>query len=225
MGPGNLHLAPLFFVNLWFGQCAFATANSTQSRHVHNPNWDATKYTDGKIILILGVVVCMTFALGLLSQLCEISILSCLRNWRREDDAYPELNPVAQRHRMSDLEAGGIILAHNACDIPIDLAKKGSNVSLAEYPRWKARYGTITEHMLDVNGVRKLVLVVDHASLPSDSDRAQDGYAEWFGRWRQQQEAEASFLDAMSQPFLDDEFTPLMGPIRDDSKSDGNYLT
>ncbi|KAL4759669.1 uncharacterized protein BDW70DRAFT_139284 [Aspergillus foveolatus] len=77
--------------------------------------------------------------------------------------------------------------------------------------RPKTRYGSIQQHMVDVNGVRKLVLVVDidEYSRGASSDASPDEYAEWFERWRQQQQREAEV--AVSEEPLD-ESAPLLCP-------------
>jgi hypothetical protein len=72
------------------------------------------------------------------------------------------------------------------------------------------RYGSIQQHMIDVNGVRKLVLVVDIDKYGRESSEASpDEYAEWFERWRQQQQRVAEV--AVSEEPLD-ESAPLLGP-------------
>lgn len=72
------------------------------------------------------------------------------------------------------------------------------------------RYGSIQQHMINVNGVRKLVLVVDIDKYGRGSSEASpDEYAEWFERWRRQQQREAEV--AVSEEPLD-ESAPLLGP-------------
>ncbi|KAL3477937.1 hypothetical protein BJX99DRAFT_115534 [Aspergillus californicus] len=203
MSTGNLHLVSLYF--LFSTLCTqralgvpiseITTANSTRPRHVHDPDWEEARAADAKIILILGAVVCLTFALGLVSQLCEISIFPCSGKRHWDDDL--ELNAPAQYHKSPDETGMLVSVSAHASDDVTDSSTNG-NMYMAEIPRWTTRYGTITQHIVVVGGFRKLVLVVNPTR-----DRAQDGYTEWFRRWRQRRDIEAS-----DQPL--DTYTPLL---------------
>lgn len=84
---------------------------------------------------------------------------------------------------MSDLEAGTC----TAAQLPL---------------RSATRYGSITPHIMDINGVTKMVLVVDAATPPTEG--ALDAYTEWFATWRRR-------MDSYREQRLLDESAPLLG--------------
>ncbi|KAL4897791.1 hypothetical protein BDV59DRAFT_49789 [Aspergillus ambiguus] len=80
---------------------------------------------------------------------------------------------------------------------------EGANTKRGRINRYATRYGGIVERVRDVNGIRKVVLVVN-ARLPTS--KAQDAYADWFRRWCQHQEETSNSSERTS-----DETTPLVG--------------
>ncbi|KAL4916354.1 hypothetical protein BDW62DRAFT_186559 [Aspergillus aurantiobrunneus] len=145
--------------------------NSTRPGHVHTPDPDDTKAADEIIILILGVVVFVTFALGLVSQLSEIPILYPRRReyWDElDEDEYYGSGELNGMNAVSDPEN-----QVGACTAQVPL-------------RSATRYGSITPHIVQVDGITKMVLVVDAATPPRDA--ALDAYAEWFAGWRRRVE-------------------------------------
>ncbi|KAL4733810.1 hypothetical protein BDV11DRAFT_73896 [Aspergillus similis] len=190
-----------------------SASNSTHPGHFHVPD------SDGAIILMLGAVVFLTFALGMMSQLCEVPILFFARRkqyWYEEDDDLDleqGLGQTALNHRMSDFEANtGTGRRSQPRVLDRGLQREYRPESESEPPsRPVTRYGSIQQHMVDVNGIRKLVLVVDidKYGRGASSEASPDEYAEWFERWRQQQQREAEV--AVSEEPLD-ESAPLLGP-------------
>ena len=192
--------------------------NSTPG-HVHPSDPDGAKAADEIIILILGAVVFVTFALGLVSQvrsphfsdahpstlkqltpppsqLYETPIFFSGRRRRRrqywddEDDEdeyqyYGLGDESGGMNAMSDLEAGTCTAA--AAQLPL---------------RSATRYGSITPHIMDINGVTKMVLVVDAATPPTEG--ALDSYTEWFATWRKR-------MDSYREQQLLEETAPLLG--------------
>ncbi|OJJ56474.1 hypothetical protein ASPSYDRAFT_91735 [Aspergillus sydowii CBS 593.65] len=170
--------------------------NSTPG-HVHPSDPDGAKAADEIIILILGAVVFVTFALGLVSQLYETPIFFSGRRRRRrrqywddEDDEdeyqyYGFGDESGGMNAMSDLEAGTCTAA--AAQLPL---------------RSATRYGSITPHIMDINGVTKMVLVVDAATPPTEG--ALDSYTEWFATWRKR-------MDSYREQQLLEETAPLLG--------------
>ncbi|RDW67199.1 uncharacterized protein DSM5745_09065 [Aspergillus mulundensis] len=196
-----------------------SSSNSTHPGHFHVPD------SDGAIILMLGAVVFLTFALGMMSQLCEVPILFFIRRkqyWYEEDDDLDleqGLGQTALNHRMSELEAetGAPRRSrprprHRYSDRePHRELGPESEYSYETPSRPTTRYGSIQQHMVEMNGIRKLVLVVDidKYNRGEPSEASPDEYAEWFERWRQQQQREAE--EAVSDEPLD-EGSPLLGP-------------
>ncbi|KAL4941389.1 hypothetical protein BDV06DRAFT_180924 [Aspergillus oleicola] len=206
-------------------------ANSTHPGHIHVAD------SDGAIILILGALVFVTFALGLL---CDKSIPLFSYFFRPRKQYYDEydfsdeasnyalcLDGTSSNHKMADLESGlanahthpsptpslppsSASMAGEMRDRPsLSLSLSGSKPHLPR--RSTTRYGSIMQHVLDVNGVRKMVLVVgdgdDNGTSAAGSrpgstaggsregvqedeyDHSPDEYAEWYARWRRYQEA------------------------------------
>ncbi|KAL5041675.1 hypothetical protein BDW71DRAFT_163292 [Aspergillus fruticulosus] len=191
-----------------------SNTNSTHPGHFHVPD------SDGAIILMLGAVVFLTFALGMMSQLCEVPVLFFVRRkqyWYEEDDDLDleqGLGETALNHRMSDLEADTGTGRRSRSRLRFfDREPQHGPQPEREYEppsRPTTRYGSIQQHMVEVNGIRKLVLVVDIDKYDRGAPEASpDDYAEWFERWRQQQQREAE--EAVSNEPLD-ESAPLLGP-------------
>ncbi|KAL3429006.1 hypothetical protein BDV09DRAFT_58979 [Aspergillus tetrazonus] len=185
-------------------------SNTTHSGHFHLPD------SDGAIILMLGAVVFLTFALGMMSQLCEVPILFFIRRkqyWYEEDDDLDleqGLGQTALNHRMSDFEADTGAGRRTQPRVLDRGSQRAQQPESGHSSRPMTRYGSIQQHMIDVNGVRKLVLVVDIDKYGRGSSEASpDEYAEWFERWRWQQQREAEM--AVSEEPLD-ESAPLLGP-------------
>ncbi|KAL4926596.1 uncharacterized protein BDV17DRAFT_151310 [Aspergillus undulatus] len=203
-------------------------ANSTHPGHFHVPD------SDGAIILMLGGLVFVTFALGLVSQLCEKSIplfsfLSPRKQYYENEYEYG-IGDTGINHKMADLEAGMSAAATAAHSLPPPSTSSGGEEqpTRPHLPRRSTtRYGSIIQHVLDVHGVRKMVLVVDTDAgnnLDRDNDgrdaagqsRSPDEYAEWYARWRQYQ----SHIEAERQREQEyeaeieglDESAPLLGP-------------
>ncbi|KAL2871695.1 uncharacterized protein BJX67DRAFT_377437 [Aspergillus lucknowensis] len=194
---------------------------STHHKQVHTPVPDGTESTDEVIILILGVVVFATFALGLVSQLCDTSILFFRRKqlWELDDEEYGFRQPQypgsierTQQHQMSELEAGAV-----PNNLATESLKNGDRADpTSHYPRWATRYGSIIQHdIVSVNGARKMVLVVD-IDADSSGHGVQDGYTEWFRKW--QQRREANICQERDGPWLD-ESAPLLGTDREEPAS------
>ncbi|KAF9893952.1 hypothetical protein FE257_008923 [Aspergillus nanangensis] len=55
-------------------------------------------------------------------------------------------------------------------------------------PPYAACYGNLTEHAVEINGIRKVVLV----NGASSNAPPQDAYAEWLKRWRHRHQGDAS---------------------------------
>ncbi|KAL6238518.1 hypothetical protein BDW75DRAFT_21666 [Aspergillus navahoensis] len=191
-----------------------SNSNSTHPGHFHVPG------SDGAIILMLGAVVFLTFALGMMSQLCEVPVLFFVRGrqyWYEENDDLDleqGLGQTALNHRMSDLDADtdtGRRSRYRLRFFDRELQHEPQSAREYEPPsRQTTRYGSIQQHMVEVNGIRKLVLVVDIDKYDRGAPEASpDDYAEWFERWRQQQQREAE--EAVSDEPLD-ESAPLLGP-------------
>ncbi|KAL2840084.1 hypothetical protein BJX68DRAFT_189771 [Aspergillus pseudodeflectus] len=169
-----------------------AHSNSTDLVHGHGhhhlPDLDGTKTSDEVIILILGAIVFLTFALGLAFQLCDKPVWFLRRKqlaWQEYDDE--DNDDFGQIHQMAelDVEAAAATAAQTLSGIAEPLLKPGSSHQLQLHPfRGATRYGTITQHHIEVGGVRKMVLVVE-ADLVGEGPSMQDGYTEWFERWRE----------------------------------------
>ncbi|KAL2814016.1 hypothetical protein BJX63DRAFT_431648 [Aspergillus granulosus] len=160
-------------------------SNSTTPVHGHShhhlANLDGTKTSDEVIILILGAIVILTFALGLVFQLCDDSVWFFWRKqgyWQEEED-----NRFGQDHQMAELN-----LEAAAAAITDPLIKGDSHQPLPS--PWATRYGTITQHHVDIGGVRKMVLIVE-GDRTNGVPQEQDGYTEWFERWRGRHETKA----------------------------------
>ncbi|KAL5359790.1 hypothetical protein BJX96DRAFT_62081 [Aspergillus floccosus] len=117
-------------------------------------------------------------------QSCRLSALIVRRaqQWKQEE------HHADCAHAMADFEGG------NSNATP----KHGI------ITRYATRYGGIVEQVTEVNGIRKVVLVVN-ARLPTSEDR--DAYADWFRRWCQRQETVSSDAGEGAS----DEMTPLIG--------------
>lgn len=72
--------------------------------------------------------------------------------------------------------------------------------------RSATRYGSITPHIMDINGVTKMVLVVDADTPPTEG--AFDAYTQWFATWRRR-------MDSYREQQLLDERAPLLGDWSD----------
>ncbi|KAE8378281.1 hypothetical protein BDV26DRAFT_261883 [Aspergillus bertholletiae] len=70
-------------------------------------------------------------------------------------------------------------------------------------PQYTARFGALSEQEIDVNGTRKVVLVVNNTFA---SNAAQDAYANWFVRWCHLQETASNYAVERRA----DEMTPLI---------------
>ncbi|KAL4784549.1 hypothetical protein BJX76DRAFT_326899 [Aspergillus varians] len=158
-------------------------ANSTHPHHVHTPVSD-TLDADEKIILVLGAVVFLTFALGLVSRLYDtpFSFPRGKQYWEEEEFSGfhndPEVGDGAGDGAGADVYTAKL-------NLPIPSA---------------TRYGGIKPYLVNSNGVQKMVLVVP----PGDGDQVQDAHSLWFARWRQRLETDPR------QQFLD-ERSPLLG--------------
>ncbi|KAL4814899.1 hypothetical protein BDW67DRAFT_164930 [Aspergillus spinulosporus] len=191
-------------------------SNSTHPGHFHLPD------SDGAIILMLGAVVFLTFALGMMSQLCEVPILFFVRRkqyWYEEDDDLDleqGLGQTALNHRMSDFEADPGAGRPSQPRVLDRGSRREHQTGVGHRPpsRPMTRYGSIQQHIIDVNGVRKLVLVVDidkygHGAA---SESSPDEYAEWFERWHQQQQQQQREAEVAGSEEPLDESAPLLGP-------------
>ncbi|KAL2813437.1 hypothetical protein BJX63DRAFT_394435 [Aspergillus granulosus] len=149
--------------------------------HHHLPDLDGTKTADEVIILILGAIVFLTFALGLIFQLCETPPWLPRRKhhvWNEEAD---DENDHGQFHQMADLNLD-LESASSTTSTVTDRLLEGR--CCGHHPlRWATRYGTITQHHVDVGGVRKMVLVIE-AGLDDEGAPVHDGYSQWFERFR-----------------------------------------
>lgn len=72
---------------------------------------------------------------------------------------------------MSDLEAGNRTSTSNS---------NSSNRTFVN-GRYVTRHGRLTEQVIDVNGIRKSVLVIDETFSVSGT---KDAYADWFQKWQ-----------------------------------------
>lgn len=146
---------------------------ANDSRHIHLPDSDAA------IILMLGAVVSMTFALGLVVQVSASSYYYYLKQlltaelcntkpiFLSEEEGAYSYDPKAPSHQMADLEEPLQPLLHHAS---------------------ATRYGSITQHVVDASGVRKMVLIIEERpGRVSAADAARDDYATWYEAWRQRQ--------------------------------------
>ncbi|KAL4793190.1 hypothetical protein BDV19DRAFT_391412 [Aspergillus venezuelensis] len=202
-----------------------ANSTSTHPGHRH------LQSSDGVIILVLGALIFVTFALGLL---CDKSI-PLFGYFFRPRKQYYEFTPEytdadnsdpnnsetdstyglaldttsGSNHKMADLESG-LIHASPIPSLPPSSAAsmRGSSISgprpsLGLPRRSTTRYGDLKQHVLDVNGVRKMVLVVggDDAGPAFGSgsnaggggegtrdgqdgvDQSPDEYSAWYSRW------------------------------------------
>ncbi|KAL2800109.1 hypothetical protein BJX66DRAFT_332254 [Aspergillus keveii] len=162
--------------------------------HHHLPDLDGTKASDEVIILILGAIVFLTFALGLAFQLCDKPVWFLRRKqlaWQ-EGEEYEDIedfgDDCGQIHQMAefDVEAAAATAAQTLSGITEPLLKPGSSHQLQLHPfRGATRYGTITQHHVEVGGVRKMVLVVEADLGGEGPSTGQDGYTEWFEGWRE----------------------------------------
>ncbi|KAJ0417813.1 hypothetical protein BJY00DRAFT_315604 [Aspergillus carlsbadensis] len=171
-------------------------SNSTHLVHGHShhhlPDLDGTKTSDEVIILILGAIVFLTFALGLAFQLCEKPVWFLQRkqlDWEEEEEeyeyTYEDNDDSGQTHQMAefDVEAAAATAAQTL-SLTEPLLKPGSSHQLQVHPyRGATRYGTITQHHVEVGGVRKMVLVVEGDFVGEGGPSVHDGYTEWFERW------------------------------------------
>ncbi|OJJ05162.1 hypothetical protein ASPVEDRAFT_834531 [Aspergillus versicolor CBS 583.65] len=145
---------------------------ANDSRHIHLPDSDAA------IIVMLGAVVSMTFALGLvvqvsaapcyyyLKQLPTAQLYNTKPIFLSEDEEAYGYNPKgAPSHRMADLEEAPRPSLHRAS---------------------ATRYGSITQHVVDADGIRKMVLIIEERpGRVSAADAVRDDYAAWYEAWRQ----------------------------------------
>ncbi|KAL4960191.1 uncharacterized protein BDV14DRAFT_204937 [Aspergillus stella-maris] len=209
-------------------------ANSTST----HPNHRHFQSSDGVIILVLGALIFVTFALGLVSQLCDRSI-PLFSYFFRPRKQYYEFTPEytdadnhnnnsnnsdtdstyglaldtssGSNHKMADLESG-LVHASPIPSLPPSSSgsMRGSSISgprpsLGLPRRSTTRYGDLKQHVLDVNGVRKMVLVVggddeqaragsgsnaggsgeDHRTQEGQDelDQGTDEYSAWYSRW------------------------------------------
>ncbi|OGM49484.1 hypothetical protein ABOM_001621 [Aspergillus bombycis] len=174
-GPTNLHTPKLvrFLAFLSFSNVACATADHGR---MHD-KWDDDGFlssshrilsTYDKCILTLCCAVLFICAVALLVQACRIlvDIARKERLWQQEQYLAEE------ELLMSALEAG-----------------YGKATTL---PRYATRFGALSEQEIDVNGVRKVVLVVNETYA---TNAAQDAYADWFVRWCHLQETASNYAD------------------------------
>ncbi|KAL3467192.1 hypothetical protein BJX64DRAFT_192127 [Aspergillus heterothallicus] len=143
--------------------------------HHHLPDLEGTRTSDEVIILILGAIVFLTFALGLAFQLCEKPVWLLRRKCQSHDQEQD--NDLGQIHQMAELD----LEAAAAATVTDPLLKPGNHQLVPL--QWSTRYGAITQHHIDVGGVRKMVLVVE-GDAPCEGVQMHDGYTQWFERWR-----------------------------------------
>ncbi|KAL4955578.1 hypothetical protein BDW69DRAFT_115893 [Aspergillus filifer] len=206
-------------------------ANSTLT----HPGHEHFQSSDGVIILVLGALIFVTFALGMVSQLCDKSIPLFSYFFRPRKQYYDDFAPgytdndadsystyglaldnsSGSNHKMADLDLeSGLVHASTIPSLPPsssasmrDSLISGTRPSLGlGLPRRSTtRYGSIRQHVLDVNGVRKMVLVVggnENQLRPESSagesregfqesgdglEQSPDEYAEWYARWTRYQ--------------------------------------
>ncbi|KAL4809124.1 hypothetical protein BDV18DRAFT_133998 [Aspergillus unguis] len=149
--------------------------------HFHVPD------SDGAIILMLGAVVFVTFALGLVSQLCEMTIFPFPR--RRSSHAWDITEEDSEsNHQMAELDLEAAHYDHSPLLSRPSSSRPQSKDLMPVRPklvsRPTTRYGSIMQHEVTVNGARKLVLVVDDQE--SRAEGSPDGYTAWLERWRTQ---------------------------------------
>ncbi|KAL2839519.1 hypothetical protein BJY01DRAFT_250473 [Aspergillus pseudoustus] len=165
--------------------------------HHHLPDLDRTKTSDEVIILILGAIVFLTFALGFAFQLNDKPVWFLRRAhpvWEEDDDNDNDF--VGQVHQMAELDLETAATTATVTDPLLFKSEVDGDGADMQFPptRWAARYGAITQHHVDVGGVRKMVLVVEGdvtslgAGAGADEVAAgpsiQDSYTAWFERWR-----------------------------------------
>ncbi|KAL3447452.1 hypothetical protein BJX65DRAFT_308179 [Aspergillus insuetus] len=179
--------------------------------HHHLPDLDGTKTSDEVIILILGAIVFLTFALGLAFQLCDNPVWFLRRKqlaWE-EDEYEDQDNDFGQIHQMAefDVEAAAATAAQTLSGITEPLLKPGSSHQLQLHPfRGATRYGTITQHHVEAGGVRKMVLVVEGGLVGEGPSTVQDGYTEWFEAWRERNGIKAG-VEATERAFDEEDLT------------------
>lgn len=107
-------------------------------------------------------------------QACRISI-DIVRSEQRwvQEDGKECIECAAQGHLMSDLEAGN----------RTSTSDSSSSTCTFVNDRYVTRHGRLTEQVIDVNGIRKSVLVIDETFSGSGSG-TRDAYADWFQKWR-----------------------------------------
>ncbi|KAG2413711.1 hypothetical protein HFD88_002900 [Aspergillus terreus] len=152
--------------------------NYKKTAHVHLPHAHHRLSPYDKCTLVLCGTVLLTCALALIAQSCRISALIVRRTQQWKQEEYH----ADGTHAMADC----------------------GNAKRGIISRYATRYGGIVEQVTEVDGIRKVVLVVN-ARLPTSED--QDAYADWFRRWCQRQETVSSDVCEGAA----DEMTPLMG--------------
>ncbi|KAL5335594.1 hypothetical protein BJX70DRAFT_311012 [Aspergillus crustosus] len=180
------------------------TKHLAQATHPHAPAPEDTKHADWVIILVLAVVVFTVFAIGLMSQYRDTLVLFCRSKYEqldeeKEHESEYEFRQIDNRTNNANHNPSRTHARRRTMSTVNSLAARSRSHSLMESAengfaggdsRWVTQNGDLNQHLVDVNGSKKLVLFVDSKAVDEEDGQGAGGeYTEWLKRWRRERAA------------------------------------